>query len=195
VTSDVNAGHAPFFDGDGSNFDYWKTCMRIHLKAMGATHWNVVDEGLVVLDEANPTQADNENILANSQAMNVIIYALCIHEYHRVCKLETAHEMWGKLIEAHEGTSPIKSAKLFICKGKFEKFTLLPNEELKDSFSRVNNIVNELKDLKFDVPEVDISHKFLRALPPKYDTIVTLLVRSDLKKISPSDVLGEISHS
>jgi hypothetical protein len=60
----VNVGHALFFDGDGSNFDYWKTCMRIHLKALGGTLWKVVDEGFVVLDEANPTQAKNENILA-----------------------------------------------------------------------------------------------------------------------------------
>jgi hypothetical protein len=47
--------------------------------------------------------------------------------------------------------------------------------------------VNELKDLMFDVSEVDISHKFPRALPPKYETIVTLLVRSNLKTISTSD--------
>jgi hypothetical protein len=77
-------------------------------------------------------------------------------------------------------------------KDKFEKFALLPNEELKDSFSRLNNIVNELKDLRFDVPEVDISHKFFRALPPKYETIVTLLVRLNLKTITPSKVLGEV---
>ena len=42
---------------------------------------------------------------------------------------------------------------------------------------------------------MDISHKFLRTLPPRYDTIVTLLVRTDLKKTSPSEILGEIlSH-
>jgi hypothetical protein len=81
-------------------------------------------------------------------------------------------------------------------KDKYEKFALLPNEELKDSFSRLNNIVNELKDLRFDVPEVDISHKFFRALPPKYETIVTLLVRLNLKTITPSKVLGEVlTHS
>jgi hypothetical protein len=68
----------------------------------------------------------------------------------------------------------------------------LPNEELKDNFSHLNNIVNELKDLKFDVPNVVISYKFLRALPPKYEIIVTLLVRSNLKTISPSEVLGEV---
>jgi hypothetical protein len=124
--------------------------------------------------------------------MNVIIRALCIREYHKVYKLKTAHEMWGKLIEAHEGTSNVKSVNLFIYKCKFEKFALLPNEELKDSFSRLNNIVNELKDLRSDVPEVDISHKFLRVLPPKYQTIVTLLVRSNLKTITPSEVLGEV---
>jgi hypothetical protein len=126
---------------------------------MGGIIWKVVNEGYVILNEANPTQTDNENLLDNAQAMNVIICALCIQEYHRLCKLETAHEMWGKLIEAHEGTSNIKSAKLFICKDKFEKFALLPNEELKDNFSRLNNIVNELKDLGFDVLKVDISHK------------------------------------
>jgi hypothetical protein len=93
TTSHVNIGHDPFFDGDGSNFYYWRTCMRIHLKAMGGTLWKVVDEGFVTLSEVNPTQDDNENILANAQTMNVIIRALCIHEYHRVCKLETAHEM------------------------------------------------------------------------------------------------------
>jgi hypothetical protein len=192
ATSHINIGHAPFFDGDGSNFYYWKTCMRIHLKAMGGIIWKVVDEGYVILNEANLTQVDNKNLLANAQVMNVIICTLCIWEYHRACKLEAAHEMWGKLIEAHEGTSNVKSAKLFICKGKFEKFALLPNEELNDNFSRINNIVNELKDLGFDVPKVDISHKFLRALPPKYETIVTLLVRLNLKTITPSEVLGEV---
>jgi hypothetical protein len=123
--------------------------MRIHLKAMGGILWKVVDEGYVILNESNPTQADNENCLVDAQAMNVIIHSFCIPEYHRVCKLEIAHEMWGKLMEAHEGTSNVKSAKLFIYKGKFKKFALLPNEELKDNFSQLNNIVNEFKDLGF----------------------------------------------
>jgi hypothetical protein len=48
------------------------------------------------------------------------------------------------------------------------------------------------RNLRFDVPKVVISHKFLRALPPKYETIVTLLVRSNLKTITPSKVLGEV---
>ena len=114
---------------------------------------------------------------AIAQVMNVLIRALCKEEYHRVCKLTTTYEVWQALIEAHESTSMVKSAKLFICKGKFEKFALLPNEDLKTSFSRLTLIVNDLKDLDFKVEDIDISHKFLRALPPKYETIVTMLVR------------------
>jgi hypothetical protein len=39
---------------------------------------------------------------------------------------------------------------------------------------------------------VDFTHKFLRSLPQKYDTIVTMLVWSDLTTTSPTKVLGEI---
>jgi hypothetical protein len=39
---------------------------------------------------------------------------------------------------------------------------------------------------------VDFSHKFLRSLLEKYDIIITMLVRSDFNKTSPTEVLGEI---
>jgi hypothetical protein len=186
----INVAHPPFVNG--SNCDYWKTCMRIYLKTLGGNLWKIVDAGYVVLNLANPTEVDNVNLLGDAQAMNVLIRALCIDECHKACKLETAHEIWLMLMEAHEGSSTVKSEKLFICKGKFEKFALLTNEDLNTTFSRLNNIVNELKDLGFDVPDVDISHKFLRALPLKYETIVTLLVRSNLKDTFVSEILGEI---
>jgi hypothetical protein len=129
TSNHVNVGDTPFFDG--SNYDYWKTCMRIHLKATSEILWNIVDKGYVILNATNLTETDNENLLAYAQDMNVIIRALCIVEYHRVCKLEIAHGIWGKLMEDCEGTWNVKSAKLFICKGKFEKFVLWSNEDFE----------------------------------------------------------------
>jgi hypothetical protein len=52
--------------------------------------------------------------------------------------------------------------------------------------------VNELKGLGLNVPDVDFTHKFLRSLPEKYDTIVSMLVRTDLTTTSQTEVLGEI---
>ena len=59
-------------------------------------------------------------------------------------------------------------------------------------FNRLNDIVNDLKGLGFEVPDGDFNHKFLRYLPERYDTIVTLFVRSNVKTATPTQILGEI---
>jgi hypothetical protein len=74
----------------------------------------------------------------------------------------------------------------------FEQFLMKEDESVSDMFNRLNEIVNELKGLGFNVLDVDFTHKFLRSLPHKYDTIVIMLVRSDLTTTSPTEVLGEI---
>jgi hypothetical protein len=164
----------------------------MHLKAMGGKIWPIVRDGFVVLKEDEPSLGDNENVLTNDQAMNVFYDALGINEFNRVKNLTTAHEIWTKLMEIHEGTTIVKSAKLYLCKGKFEQFLMNEDESVSDMLNRLNEIVNELKGLGFNVPDVDFTHKFLRSLPEKYDTIVTMLVRSDLTTTSPTEVLGEI---
>ena len=80
----------------------------------------------------------------------------------------------------------MKEAKLYVLKGKFSEFAMREEESALEMFNRLNDIVNELKGLGFEVPDVDFSHKFLRYLPERYDTIVTLLVRSNLKTTTPT---------
>src|SRR6185437_15219172 len=106
--------------------------------------------------------------------------------------LDTANGIWQKLMEIHVGTSSVKEAKLYVLKGKFSKFAMKMNESVAEMFNRLNDIVNELKGLGFEVPDVDFSHKFLRSLPERYDTIVTLLVRSNVKTTTPTQILGEV---
>jgi hypothetical protein len=124
--------------------------------------------------------------------MNVFYDALDINEFNRIKNLTTAHEIWTKLMEIHEGTTIVKSAKLYVCKGKFEQFLMKEDESVSNMFNCLNEIVNELKGLGFNVSDVDFTHKFLRSLTEKYDTIVTMLVRSYLTTTSPTKVLGEI---
>ena len=48
MTSDnvIHVGKSPFFDGN--NYDYWKTRMLAHLKAMSRKLWRVVSDGYVI---------------------------------------------------------------------------------------------------------------------------------------------------
>jgi len=44
--------------------------------------------------------------------MNVILSGLEEEEFVKVMHLETAKEMWGKLISSYEGNEKVKDAKL-----------------------------------------------------------------------------------
>jgi hypothetical protein len=159
--NNMHIGKPPHFDGN--NYDYCKMRMSMHLRAMGGKIWQIVKDRFVVLKQDEPSTSDNENILTNDQAMNVFYDALDINEFNRIKNLTTAHEIWTKLMEIHEGTTIVKSAKLYVCKGKFEQFVMKEDESVSDMFNRLNEIVNQLKGLGFDVPDVDFTHKFLRS--------------------------------
>ena len=82
---------------------------------------------------------------------------------------------------------------MYVLKGKFSEFAMKEDESVAEMFNRLNNIVNELKGLGFEGSDVDFSHKFLRSLLERYDTIVTLLVRSNnVKTATPTQILGEV---
>ena len=53
-------------------------------------------------------------------------------------------------------------------------------------------LVNDLKALGEEVKDKDFSHKFLRCLPSRLVTLVTILVRSGLDTMTPNQVLGDI---
>ena len=188
--SNVHVGKPPLFDGN--NYDYWKIRMMAHLKAISKNMWRVVNDGYAILKPNELSPTDEENMILDDQAMNVLYDALCVSEFNRIKNLKNAHEIWEKLMEIHEGTAAVKNAKLYVFKAKFNSFTMKKDEEVSDMFNRLNDTVNELKGLGFDVPNEDFSHKFLQSLLRRYETIVTLLVRSNLKNTSPTSVLGEV---
>jgi hypothetical protein len=183
-------GSQPVFDEN--NYDYWKKRMQIQFKALGRNLWRIVMEGYVILDPKNRSTNDDKNEQLNDRALSVLYNAFALSEFNRVKGLEKANEIWEKLMEIYEGTSTVKEAKLCVYKGKFNEFTMKKDEDVSTMFNRLNDIVNELKCLDFAVTNKGFSHKFLRFLPGKYETIVTLLVRSDLKKMTPMEVLGEV---
>ena len=96
------------------------------------------------------------------------------------------YNYWKTRMSAHLKAMSRKEAKLYVLKGKFSEFAMKKDESVAEMFNRLNDNVNELKGLGFEVPDVDFNHKFLRSLLERYDTIVTLLVRSNVKTATPT---------
>jgi hypothetical protein len=66
------------------------------------------------------------------------------------------------------------------------------DESVSKMFYRLQVIVNELKTLGEEVKDNQFSMKFLRSLSKRFDTLITMLVRTTLKDSTPQQVFQEV---
>jgi hypothetical protein len=109
-----------------------------------------------------------------------------------VKNIELAHDTWAKLEETFEGTEGTKTAKVYILQEKFSSFKMQEDKSVPEMFHRLQIIVNELKALGEEVKDNQFSMKFLRSLPKRFDTLITMLVRTTLKDSTPQQVFQEV---
>ena len=82
----------PFFDG--SNYAFWKICMRAFLCSIDETVWDSVENGWVrpTTPKAKWDKAALALENANSKAINAIFCGVSINEFHRISHVKTAQE-------------------------------------------------------------------------------------------------------
>ena len=66
------------------------------------------------------------------------------------------------------------------------------DESVPEMFHRLQVIVNELKALGEEVKDSQFSMKFLRSLPKRFDTLITVLVKTTLSDSTPQQVFWEV---
>ena len=98
----------PLFDG--TNYAYWKVCMRAFLQSLDKKVWQAVEigwakpkEGLVDCDDAKIKAAK-----FNKKALNALFSAVTNKEFKKISFTETAKEAWTILQTTYEGTKAIK---------------------------------------------------------------------------------------
>jgi hypothetical protein len=96
------------------------------------------------------------------------------------------------LEETYEGTTTVKSAKLYMLKDKLSNFKMKEDESILEMFYRLQVIIYDLKSLGEKVKDEDFSHKFLMCLPKKFKTLRTIIFRGGLTSVSPNKVLDDV---
>jgi hypothetical protein len=86
----------------------------------------------------------------------------------------------------------VKGAKAYILKEKFASFKMKDDESVPKMFHRLQVFANNLETLREEMKDNDFSYKFLRCLPSRFGTLVTILVRSGLDTMTPNQVLGDV---
>jgi hypothetical protein len=137
---------------DGTNIAFWNIRMRTYLMALGVDVWDVVETGYiksVVLASKN----DKLEFRFNAKGMNAILNGLAKVEFVKVMHLQTAKEMWDKLINNYEGNEKVKDAKLQTYRSKFEQLKMNEEETINKYFLRVEELVNAMKGLGEKIEE------------------------------------------
>jgi hypothetical protein len=65
----------------------------------------------------------------------VLLSSLEKDEFDRVNGLEKAKEIWDTLQRAHEGTMPVKKAKIQFVEGQLDRFVMLHDESHQEMFN------------------------------------------------------------
>ena len=105
----TSTNKVPLFDG--TNLSFWKFRMRTYIMSIGAYVWDVIDTSYVNLVVLS-SREDKLEFSFNAKAMSVVLSGLAEVEFVKVMHLESAKEMWDKLVSSYEGNEKVKDAKL-----------------------------------------------------------------------------------
>jgi hypothetical protein len=123
----VPVGKAPYFDG--SNYNRWKYCMKNYLYSISLEVCQVVCDGVDFSEEdEQPTPDQLQKIHLNAQTITILTSSMDKEEFNRVDGLDEAKEVWTTLRMAHEGSKPMRKAKIDMLEGQLNRFFMFDNE-------------------------------------------------------------------
>jgi hypothetical protein len=191
TSHDGSTNKAPIFNG--TNFAFWKVRMRTYLMSLGADVWEVVEIGYT-----KPTvflsKDEKLEFTFNAKAMNSILSGLAESVFVKVMNLQTAKEMWEKLISSYEGNEKVKDAKLQTHRLRFEQLRMNEEENISKFFLRVDEMVNAMRGLGETIDDSLLVQKILRSLPERFNPKVSAIEEmSELKTLSLDQLLGTLT--
>jgi hypothetical protein len=108
--------------------------------------------------------------------------------------LQTAKEMWEKLISSYEGNEKVKDAKLQTHRLRFEQLRMNEDENISKFFLRVDEMVNAMRGLGEAIDDSLLVQKILRSLPERFNPKVSAIEEmSELKTLSLDQLLGTLT--
>ncbi|XP_062005863.1 uncharacterized protein LOC133723042 [Rosa rugosa] len=200
----------PWFDGE--DYSQWKIMMRAFLHSQDENMWNVVENGWV-----HPTKPENPKASESSasktipkpraewseteirdcnhdfKARNSLFTALSKKERVRISHCETAKKAWDLLQVTYEGNKRVRAQKLQRLVLEFENMSMGTDESIDDFHARLINVTSQCHSLGDPFEEHRIVKKFLRSLPPSFQSKQTAIEEAqDIDTYSLDELVGNL---
>jgi hypothetical protein len=182
---------------DGTNFLYYSARMSCYLQAIDLGVCRVTRYRIKPPKNLEKlTTSEEKEIHLNAIVKNSLYESLSMEIFNQVFTLKTDNEIWLKLYELHDGTCNVCEQKHCLVLNDYNSFALKDNELVRDMYSHLNLIINELNSIGINkLGNADIVRKIISLLPQQsYGSIITILHNmEDLCTMTPTIVIEKIA--
>ena len=141
--------------------------MACHLEAVDLGVWRVTRGGIKTIKNPDkPTKSEEKEIRFNARAKNCLFDSFSMDMFNQLFTLNMTYEIWLKLQELHDGTTNVHEQKYCLAKQNYNSFEINDNELVRDMYSLLNLIINELHSIgSTKLDDADIVRKIISMLP------------------------------
>jgi hypothetical protein len=110
--------------------------------------------------------------------------------------LDVAKDVWNTLQIPHEGSRPVRKAKVEMLGSQLNRFIMYDDETPHEMFNRLNKLVNKARGLgsKKWTDRMLTKRLTMAYTPMSYNVVALIYHDSAYKKMSSDDVLGKIMN-
>ncbi|KAL0387812.1 UNVERIFIED_CONTAM: Retrovirus-related Pol polyprotein from transposon TNT 1-94 [Sesamum radiatum] len=182
----------PIFSGQ--NYDYWAIKMKTYFQSQKL--WEIVEEGVTLPEDSSTSSSVEKGKLENkkakdSEALYYIQTAVADHIFPRISVATSAKEAWSILQKEYQGSAKVRIIKLQTLRRDFENMKMKDSETIDEYYTKVRELVNQLKAYGEDIPEKRVVEKLLISVTEKYDPIVTTIEETkDITTLTVTELVG-----
>ncbi|KAL0309926.1 UNVERIFIED_CONTAM: hypothetical protein Sradi_5934900 [Sesamum radiatum] len=184
----------PIFSGQ--NYDYWAIKMKTYFQSQKL--WEIVEEGVTLPEDSSTSSSAEKGKLENkkakdSEALYYIQTAVADHIFPRISVATSAKEAWSILQKEYQGSAKVRIIKLQTLRRDFENMKMKDSETIDEYYTKVRELVNQLKAYGEDIPEKRVVEKLLISVTEKYDPIVTTIEETkDIITLTVTELVGSL---
>jgi hypothetical protein len=171
--------------------------MKNYLYSISPEVWHVVCDGVDFPDEdEQPTLDQLQKIYRNAQAISILTSSVDKEEFNRIDGLDVAKDIWTTLQMAHEGSNPMRKAKVEMLEGQLNQFIMFDDETPRYMFNRLKKLVNKAKPLgsKKWTDRMLTERLMIAYTPINYNMVAFIRQDPAYKKMASDDMFGRIMN-
>ncbi|KAL0375732.1 UNVERIFIED_CONTAM: hypothetical protein Scaly_0690800 [Sesamum calycinum] len=160
--------------------------------------WEIVEEGVTLPEDSSTSSSAEKGKLENkkakdSEALYYIQTAVADHIFPRISVATLAKEAWSILQKEYQGSAKVRIIKLQTLRRDFENMKMKDSETIDEYYTKVRELVNQLKAYGEDIPEKRVVEKLLISVTEKYDPIVTTIEETkDITTLTVTELVGSL---